>query len=77
MQKKALLVCFGMIFSNKILLLLIQDLDPKGTGILRADDIPLALGTALYLMHHKLDPERYSCIFSFKVIFSVEKLSWD
>ena len=35
-----------------------QDIDPKGTGVLRADDIPAALGTAVCLFKHKLDPNR-------------------
>ena len=35
-----------------------QDFDPKGTGVLRADDIPSALSTAMCLFKHKMDPER-------------------
>ena len=35
-----------------------QDLDPKGQGVLRPDDIPTALGTALCLLHHRLDGNR-------------------
>ncbi|CAG2230153.1 unnamed protein product [Mytilus edulis] len=35
-----------------------QDYDPKGTGVLRADDIPTALGAAVYLYKQRLDPNR-------------------
>ena len=35
-----------------------QDIDPKGSGVLRADDIPTALGTAVCIFTHKLDPKR-------------------
>ncbi len=35
-----------------------QDIDPKGNGVLRADDIPTALGTAICLFKHKMDPQR-------------------
>ena len=35
-----------------------QDLDPKGQGILRPDDIPTALGTAVCIFHHKLNLAR-------------------
>ena len=36
-----------------------QDLDPKGTGVLRPDDIPAALSVAVELLDVKLDPNRY------------------
>ena len=36
----------------------LQDYDPKGTGVLRADDIPIAIGTASCIMSKKFDPER-------------------
>jgi hypothetical protein len=31
---------------------LLRDYDPKGTGVLRADDIPTALGTAVVAVHN-------------------------
>ena len=36
----------------------LQELDPKGTGVLRPDDIPLALGTATCILNHKLSGTR-------------------
>jgi len=36
-----------------------QDLDPKSTGVLLADDIPHAIETASYLIQSRLDPNRY------------------
>ena len=35
-----------------------QDLDPKSSGALLADDIPSAIETASYLMQMRLDPDR-------------------
>jgi hypothetical protein len=35
-----------------------QDIDPKGTGVLRPDDIPMALSVAAELMDAKLDANR-------------------
>ncbi len=36
-----------------------QDVDPKGTGVLKADDIPLALSTASFVINQRLNSERY------------------
>jgi len=36
----------------------LQDFDPKGTGVLRPDDIPIALGSAVYLFSQRLDSDR-------------------
>ena len=35
-----------------------QELDPKGSGVLKPDDIPVALGTAACIFHHKLDARK-------------------
>ncbi|KAK3085103.1 hypothetical protein FSP39_024263 [Pinctada imbricata] len=35
-----------------------QDLDPKGTGVLRPDDIPAAISVSVELLDGKLDPNR-------------------
>lgn len=35
-----------------------QDIDPRGTGVLRPDDIPIAIGVAMELLDARLDPER-------------------
>ncbi|XP_071139869.1 uncharacterized protein [Mytilus edulis] len=35
-----------------------QDYDPKGTGVLRPDDIPIALGSAVYLFSQRLNSDR-------------------
>jgi hypothetical protein len=35
-----------------------RDVDPKSTGCLMADDIPIALETASYIMQTKLNPDR-------------------
>ncbi|XP_062608960.1 uncharacterized protein LOC134270730 [Saccostrea cucullata] len=35
-----------------------QDIDPKGTGVFRPDDIPSALAVAAELIDSKLDPNR-------------------
>ncbi|KAL5011712.1 hypothetical protein ScPMuIL_010263 [Solemya velum] len=35
-----------------------QDLDPKGSGVLRPDDIPAAISVAVELLDVKLDPNR-------------------
>jgi hypothetical protein len=35
---------------------LFRDYDPKGTGVLRADNIPTALGTAVCIYMQRLDP---------------------
>lgn len=37
-----------------------QDIDPRGTGVLRPDDIPTALGIAAELLEARLDPNRYA-----------------
>ena len=34
-----------------------QDIDPKGSDVLRADDIPMALGTAMCIFTHTLIPK--------------------
>jgi len=36
-----------------------QDIDPRGTGVLRPDDIPSAIGVATELLDARLDPDRY------------------
>ena len=41
-----------------VLFSLLKDFDPRGTGVLRPDDIPSALGTALCIFSHKMDPNR-------------------
>jgi hypothetical protein len=35
-------------YCMQFIIFLLQDYDPKGTGVLRADDIPTALGTAVF-----------------------------
>jgi hypothetical protein len=40
-----------------------QDIDPKGTGVFRPDDIPSALAVAAELIDSKLDPHRYILFF--------------
>jgi hypothetical protein len=37
---------------------LLRDYDPKVTGVLRADDIPTVLGTAVCIYMQRLDPNR-------------------
>ena len=37
---------------------LLRDNDPKGTDVLRADDMPTALGTAVCIYMQRLDPNR-------------------
>ncbi|XP_053383231.1 uncharacterized protein LOC123562931 [Mercenaria mercenaria] len=35
-----------------------QDIDPRGTGVLRPADVPIAIGVAMELLDARLDPER-------------------
>ena len=35
-----------------------QDLDPKGTGVIKAEEVPMALETAGQLLKNRLSPER-------------------
>ena len=35
-----------------------QDLDPKGSGVIRPDDIPSALSTACKLLYTRMDKQR-------------------
>lgn len=35
-----------------------QDLDPKGTGVIKAEEVPMALETACQLLKTRLSPER-------------------
>jgi hypothetical protein len=37
---------------------LLRYYDPKGTNVLRVDDIPTALGTAVCIYMQRLDPNR-------------------
>lgn len=36
-----------------------QDLDPKGSGVLRPDDVSTAISTACELTQARFDPNRY------------------
>ena len=45
-------------YCMQFVIFLLQDYDPKGTGVLRADDIPTALGTAVFIYKQRLDPNR-------------------
>ena len=38
-----------------------QELDPKGTGVLHADDVPSVLGTVMCIFQQQLSPNRYAC----------------
>lgn len=40
----------------------LQDIDPKGTGVFRPDDIPSVLAVAEELIDSNLDPNRKVCI---------------
>ena len=35
-----------------------QELDPKGTGTIRPEDIPRTIGTAVEIIHARINPER-------------------
>lgn len=35
-----------------------KDIDPKGTGVLRADDVPSALASASFIMEQRLNSDR-------------------
>ena len=37
-----------------------QDLDPKGSGVLRPDDVSAAISTACELTETRFDPNRYN-----------------
>ena len=50
--------CFDYIFLFNKYWCVLQDYDPKGTGVLRADDVPVALGSAIYLFKQKMDSAR-------------------
>jgi hypothetical protein len=39
---------------------ILQDYDPKGSGVLRADDIPVAMGAAVSLFNQRFNTNRYS-----------------
>lgn len=54
-----------------------QDLDPKSTGVLLADDIPHALETASYLIQTRLNPERYLLPFTSNFCFNRNLFPYD
>lgn len=46
-----------------------QELDPKGSGLIRPDDIPKAISTACELIGARLDPNRYNYIcYDYRII---------
>jgi hypothetical protein len=45
-------------YCMQFIIFLLQDYDLKGTGVLRADDIPTALGTAVFIYKQRRDPNR-------------------
>jgi len=40
-----------------------QDIDPRGSGVLRPDDIPSAISVAVELLDAKLNPNRFVKLF--------------
>lgn len=42
-----------------------QDIDPRGSGVLRPDDIPSAISVAVELLDAKLNPNRFVKLFFF------------
>ena len=52
------------------------DIDPKGTGVLSADDIPTALSSAACIFRHRLDPHKaFPIVTSRKRIYFYHKLN--
>ena len=52
-----------------------QDLDPKGTVVIRPDDIPKAISTAWELMYYRLDESKNFYMHTSKAkVYTVKRL---
>lgn len=69
-------ICMGFeyqyLFYLCMCVVLFQDYDPKGTGVLRAKDVPTALGAAICLFTNRMDTERLGISF-YDRRFMIEK----